>query len=199
MSHRLSPLAVYCGAAVGGRRSYADGAKALGRAMAARGIGLVYGGGKVGLMGEVADAMIAAGCGSRVIGIITTELMNRELGHDGIGDLRIVDTMHERKKAMADLARGFVALPGGVGTFDELFEVMAWAQLAIHDHPIGLLNIDGFYDGLINFLKHVEAEKFLRIDVNDALVIDADPERLLDRMAACGPRGPARRPVTPRT
>lgn len=166
--------------------------------MAARGIGLVYGGGKVGLMGEVADAMITAGSGAQVIGIITTELMNRELGHDGIGDLRVVDTMHERKKAMADLARGFVALPGGVGTFDELFEVMAWAQLAIHDHPIGLLNVDGFYDGLIDFLRHVEREKFLRIDVDDALVVDADPERLLDRMTACGPRGAARRSVTPR-
>lgn len=197
MSHRLSPLAVYCGAASGGRRSYTESARNFGRAMATHGIGLVYGGGKVGLMGEVADAMISAGAGARVVGIITTELMTRELGHNGIGDLRIVDTMHERKKAMADLARGFVALPGGVGTFDELFEVMAWAQLAIHDHPIGLLNVDGFYDGLISFLRHVEAEKFLRIDVNDALVVDADPERLLERMAACGPRGAARRPVAP--
>lgn len=193
MSHRLSPLAVYCGAAVGRGRGYADAAQALGRAMASRGIGLVYGGGKVGLMGSVADAMIHAGAGAQVVGIITHELVKRELGHDGIGDLRIVDTMHERKKAMADLARGFIALPGGVGTFDELFEVMAWSQLAIHDHPIGLLNVDGFYDGLISFLNHVESEGFLRIDVREALVIDRDPERLLDKMAACGPR--VRRPV----
>lgn len=184
---RLSPLAVYCGAASGGRPVYAQAARALGAAMARRGIGLVYGGGKVGLMGEVADGLLAADPGASVIGIITTELVKRELAHDGIPDLRIVETMHERKKAMADLAHGFVALAGGVGTLDELFEIIAWLQLGIHDHPIGILNTDGFYDHLLRFLDHAGAEGFLRTTPREVLVVESDPERLLDGMERRGP------------
>lgn len=196
MSHRLSPLAVYCGASHGNggpRGVYAEAARALGRAMAERQVGMVYGGGKVGLMGEVSGALMAANPGASIVGVITNELVKRELAHDGIPDLRVVETMHERKKAMADLARGFVALAGGVGTLDELFEIVTWSQLAIHDHPIGLLNTAGFYDRLLAFLDHAAAEGFLRIDPREAIVVDDDPGRLLDRMALATP--PRRRSV----
>lgn len=187
----LSPLCVYCGASSGTRPVYAAAARDLGRLMGARGISMVYGGGRAGMMGHVADAVLEGG--GTVTGIITKHLMDKELGHNGLHpphELRIVDTMHERKKAMADIARGFVALPGGVGTLDELFEILAWAQLSIHDHPIGLLNTDGFYDPLLALLDHMEREGFLRISPGDALVVDADPASLLDRMAAQKPRTP---------
>lgn len=197
MSSKLSPLAVYCGASCGRGEAYIAAARALGRAMAARGIGLVYGGGKVGLMGEVADAVLAgngdAASRPSVVGVITNELVKREIAHDGVADMRIVETMHERKKAMADLARGFVALAGGVGTLDELFEIMAWSQLAIHDHPIGLLNTEGYFDRLLAFLDHAAAEGFLRTDPREMLVVAADPDELLDRMDRYAP--PRRRAV----
>ncbi|MCC6321668.1 MAG: TIGR00730 family Rossman fold protein [Phycisphaerales bacterium] len=191
MQTKLSPLAVYCGASKGKNAEYAAAARALGGVMAARGIGLVYGGGRVGLMGEVADAAMAGG--GSVIGIITHELVRREVAHDGVTDLRIVDTMHERKKAMADLARGFIALPGGVGTLDELFEIMAWSQLAIHDHPIGVLNTCGFFDGLLAFLEQASEDGFLRTDPREMLVVGSDPGDLLDRMAGYVP--PRRKPL----
>jgi len=177
----LSPLCVYCGAASGARPAYAAAARELGRVMAQRGIAMVYGGGRAGLMGHVADGALAAG--GTVTGIITQQLMDKELGHTGLHELRVVDTMHERKKMMADIARGFVALPGGVGTLDELFEILAWAQLAIHDHPVGLLNVEGFFDPLVEQLRRMEEDKFLRVPPEQALVVDSDPARLLDRMA----------------
>ena len=190
LSH-LSPLAVYCGASFGSHPAYREAARALGRAMAGRGIGLVYGGGKVGLMGEVADAVLAEN--GSVVGVITNELVKREIAHDGVADMRIVETMHERKKAMADLARGFVALPGGIGTLDELFEIMAWSQLAIHDHPIGLLNTRGYYDKMLAFLDHAAAENFLRTDPREMLVVANEPVALLEGMARYTP--PKRRAV----
>jgi uncharacterized protein (TIGR00730 family) len=156
--------------------------------MGERGISLVYGGGRAGMMGHVANAVLEHK--GTVTGIITQHLMDKELGHTGIHELRVVDTMHERKKMMADIARGFVALPGGVGTLDELFEILAWAQLGIHDHPIGLLNTDGFYDPLIALLNHMEQEQFLRVSPADAIVVDADAGRLLERMSVQGPRRP---------
>lgn len=180
--HPLSPLCVYCGAAVGGRPAYRRAAADLGREMAQRGIGLVYGGGKVGLMGEIAASVLAGG--GTVIGIITRELMTRELGHEGLTDLRIVDSMHERKKAMADIARGFVALPGGIGTLDEFFEILTWAQLAIHDRPIGMLNTEGYFDDVLRWLDHAEREGFMRINPRQAILVETDPGRLLDRLAA---------------
>ena len=189
----LSPICVYCGAASGARPIYAQSARALGTEMARRNIAMVYGGGRAGLMGHVADAILEVGKGgggTHVTGIITRQLMDKELGHTGIHDLRIVDTMHERKKMMADIARGFIALPGGVGTLDELFEILAWAQLSIHDHPIGLLNVGGFYDPLLELLDHMEREKFLRISPRDAMVVESDPAALLDRMARHTPRVP---------
>ncbi len=184
----LSPLCVYCGASSGARPAYAQSARALGAEMVRRNISLVYGGGRAGLMGHIADSVLDSG--GTVTGIITQQLMDKELGHTGIHELRVVDTMHERKKMMADIARGYIALPGGVGTLDELFEILAWAQLSIHDHPIGLLNVDNFYDPLIALLQYMEKEQFLRISPTDALVIDADPATLLDRMAAQPPRTP---------
>ena len=186
----LSPLCVYCGASSGARPAYAAAARALGAEMAHRNISLVYGGGRAGLMGHLADSILDAGGGGSVTGVITRQLMDKELGHTGIHELRVVDTMHERKKMMADIARGFIALPGGVGTLDELFEILAWAQLSIHDHPVGLLNVDNFYDPLIALLHNMEKEKFLRVSPADALVIDSDPAKLLDRMATHPPRTP---------
>ncbi len=181
----LSPLCVYCGAASGARPAYARAAAGLGRVMGSRGIGLVYGGGRAGLMGAVADGVLQAG--GTVTGVITQQLMDKELGHTGVQELRVVDTMHQRKKAMADIARGFVALPGGVGTLDELFEIVAWAQLGIHDHPVGMLNVEGFYDHLVAWLNRARDDAFLRVDPERAVIVDDDAERLLDRMAAAGP------------
>lgn len=139
-------------------------------------------------MGHIADSVLAGG--GVVTGVITQHLMDKELGHKGIHDLKIVDTMHQRKKIMADTARGFVALPGGVGTLDELFEIIAWAQLGIHDHPIGLLNVEGFYDPLEAMLERMERDRFLRVSPRDAIIIDTDPGRLLDRMERHPPRSP---------
>jgi uncharacterized protein (TIGR00730 family) len=184
----LSPLCVYCGASSGARPEYAAAARSLGSVMASRGIALIYGGGRAGIMGHIADAVLAGG--GIVTGVITQHLMDKELGHKGIHDLKVVDTMHERKKLMADTARGFVALPGGVGTLDELFEILAWAQLGIHDHPVGLLNVNGFYDPLHTMLLRMEQEKFLRVSPADALIIDDDPARLLDRLETHPPRVP---------
>lgn len=189
MTRELSPLCVYCGASSGSRTLYADAARRLGGVMAAKGIGLVYGGGKVGLMGEVANAVLEGG--GTVTGIITQALAKTEVAHDGLHDLRVVDTMHERKKAMADIAKGFVALPGGVGTLDEFFEIIAWSQLGIHDRPIGLLNVSmsarkrsgaGYFDHLLTFLDQATREGFLRVNLRKAIVIDDDPARLLARM-----------------
>ncbi len=177
MAIAIRHLCVYCGAADGARASYVRAADDLGRAIASRGITLVYGGGKVGLMGRVADGAIAAG--GQAIGVITHELQLKEIGHDRLTELRVVDSMHERKKMMADQADAFIALPGGVGTFDELFEILTWAQLGIHSKPIGLLNTEGFYDGLLAFIDHVAREGFLRIDPREALVVERDPATLL--------------------
>jgi uncharacterized protein (TIGR00730 family) len=180
MQRSFQRLCVYCGAAQGTKPEYARDAGALGRTLAAQGITLVYGGGRVGLMGVLADQVLAGG--GQAIGIITHELKHREIGHEGLSELRLVKTMHERKQAMADLADGFIALPGGVGTFDELFEILSWMQLGLHELPVGLLNGARFFDPLIGMLQHAHAEGFLRIDPAKALILDDHPERLLDRM-----------------
>lgn len=176
----LSPLCVYCGSADGKRPVYAQAAKSLGREMAQRGIDLVYGGGRAGMMGHVADAVLEAG--GTVTGVITQQLMDRELGHRGVQTLHIVDTMHQRKKMMADVAHGFVALPGGVGTMDELFEILAWAQLGLHACPVGLLNVEGFFDPLVTLIDHMDAEGFLRLQTKQVLRVESDPARLLEAM-----------------
>lgn len=173
-------LCVFCGASVGLNPVFREAAAELGRTLARRGITLVYGGGSIGLMGAVADAALAQG--GQVIGVITRLLHEREVGHNHLTAMHIVETMHERKKLMADLAGGFVVLPGGYGTLDELFEIIAWAQLGIHAKPIGLLNAAHFYDNLLGFLDHAGKEGFLRLDHRAHLFADATPDTLVDAM-----------------
>jgi uncharacterized protein (TIGR00730 family) len=175
-------ICVYCGSRHGGRTEYTQAARDLGRLIGERGWGLVYGGGKVGLMGEVADAVLAAG--GHVRGVIPESLKRREVGHDGLSELHVVPDMHQRKRLMAEHADAFVALPGGIGTLEELYEVWTWRQLGYHDKPIGLLNTAGFYDQLLAFMGHTVAEGFLDAAQNAVPQIDTDPARLLERLAA---------------
>jgi uncharacterized protein (TIGR00730 family) len=188
-NHQPHRVAVFCGASVGARPEYAAAARELGRSIARRGATLIYGGGRAGLMGAVADAALEAG--GRVTGVITRLLVDRELGHNGIQELKVVETMHERKMTMANLADMFIALPGGLGTMDEMFEILAWAQLGIHSKPVGLLNTVGYYDSLMTFLDHVERESFLRLNHRTAMVFDGNVERLMDQLvAAAKPSAP---------
>jgi len=175
-------VCVYCGSRHGTRPAYTAAAQALGTAIGARGWQLVYGGGKVGLMGEVADATLQAG--GRVVGVIPETLKKLEVGHTGLQELHVVATMHERKQMMAERADLFIALPGGIGTLEELYEVWTWRQLAYHDKPIGLLNVDGYYDALLRFMDHTVAEGFLSPIQQQVLRVGADPEALLNTLAA---------------
>jgi uncharacterized protein (TIGR00730 family) len=175
-------LAVYCGSSPGNDLRYARTAFETGALLASRGIRMVYGGGGVGMMGAAADGALSAG--GSVTGIIPDFLDTRELKHHGVADMRVVRTMHERKQLMVDLADGFIALPGGFGTLDELFEVLTWSQLAIHQHPIGVLNIDGFFDGILACLDTMVARGFLRRQDRARLVSADSPESLLDALAA---------------
>lgn len=178
-------VCIFCGSNTGARDVYAQSARALGAALVRRRIGLVFGGGCVGLMGIVADTVLAEG--GDVIGVIPEALVAKELAHHGVGDLRVVGSMHERKALMADLADAFVALPGGYGTFEEFCEVVTWAQLGLHRKPCGLLNVDRFYDPLLAFFDHAVVERFVRPE-HRALVLQADdPERLLDGLARFQP------------
>ena len=178
---RLS-VCVYCGSRQGARPSYTAAARALGAAIGSRGWQLVYGGGKVGLMGEVADATMAAG--GRVIGVIPESLKKLEVGHPGVDELHVVPTMHARKQMMAERADIFMALPGGIGTLEELYEVWTWRQLGYHDQPIGLLNVDGYYDALLSFMRQTVSEGFLSSAQHDTLQVGSDPEALLLSLAA---------------
>jgi uncharacterized protein (TIGR00730 family) len=181
----LRRVCVFCGSNPGARPAYADAAEALAGTLADRDIGLVYGGGAVGLMGRVADAMLERG--GEVVGVIPQSLVDREIGHRGITELRVVATMHERKALMAELSDGFVALPGGIGTLEELFEVWTWGQLGLHAKPCGVLDVDGFYAGLTGFLDHATAEGFIRAPHRAALLSDTDPAALLDALEAWTP------------
>ena len=156
--------------------------RAVGRAIAARGLRLVYGGAAVGLMGALADAALAAG--GEVVGVIPRALVEREIAHAGLTELREVASMHERKATMADLSDGFLALPGGAGTLEEIFEVWTWAQLGHHRKPVGLLNVDGYFDLLAAFIEHQERELFIRPEHRDMLIVESDPARVLDRFAS---------------
>ncbi len=178
---RLS-ICVYCGSRHGHLPSYRDAAVALGSAIAARGWRLVYGGGNVGLMGTVADAALAAG--GEVIGVIPERLLAREVGHQDLTQLHVVQTMHERKQRMAELADAFIALPGGIGTLEELFEVWTWRHLGYHDQPIGLLNVAGFYDPLLAFLRQAEGAGFIDAQQQAMLSVEADPALLLGQLAS---------------
>jgi uncharacterized protein (TIGR00730 family) len=172
---------VFCGSSPGARPEYAEQARELGRRLAARGLGLVYGGASVGLMGAVADAALCAG--GEVIGVIPRSLVRAEVAHGGLVDLRVVETMHERKALMAELADAVIALPGGTGTLDELFELFTWSQLGLHAKPIGLLDVAGYWQPLLAFLDHAVTERFLRAEHRDTLLVETEPERLLDRLA----------------
>ena len=178
----MKSVCVYCGSSPGNRPEYAEGAHLLGRTLAERGLALVYGGGKVGLMGTVADAVLEHG--GTVIGIIPEALMQKEVGHRGLTELHVVRNMHERKQMMADRADAFIAMPGGVGTFEELFETFTWLQLGYHDKPVGLLNVGGFYDGMLGFLGHAVREGFLKQVHADLLHVADLPGTLLDQLAA---------------
>jgi len=173
-------ICVFLGSNAGRLPIYADTARALGTLMAKRGIGLVYGGGTVGLMGILADAATAAG--GEVIGVIPQALRAREHDHCGIAELHVVETMHERKALMAELSDGFVALPGGIGTFEELFEVWTWAQLGYHRKPCGLLNVAGFFDKMSGFIDHVVEDGFLRPEHRSMLIVADRPEDMVDRL-----------------
>ncbi|MFM7845588.1 MAG: TIGR00730 family Rossman fold protein [Planctomycetota bacterium] len=174
-------ICVYCGSKPGEQPVYGEMAAALGRYLAERQIGLVFGGGHVGLMGIVADAALAAG--GEVIGVIPVSLEKKELAHPRVPTMHVVESMHQRKQLMADLADGFLALPGGIGTLEELFETWTWLQLGFHDKPVGLLNIAGYFDELLRFLDRCRAERFLRPEHRDWLLVDTEPRALLDRMA----------------
>jgi uncharacterized protein (TIGR00730 family) len=174
-------LCVFCGSNIGTQPAYRESAEALGAVLAKRGIGLVYGGGNVGLMGVIADTVMARG--GHVIGVIPQSLADREVAHTGITDLRVVDSMHTRKAMMAELADAFIAMPGGVGTFEEFFEVVTWAQLGLHRKPCGLLNVSGFYAPLAAFIDQAVTEGFINPVHRAAIVVDSDPVRLLDTLA----------------
>jgi len=182
MIHRVC---VFCGSNSGSDSAYVDAARTLGRLFAREGIALVYGGGSVGLMGEVADAVL--GAGGEVIGVIPHALWAREVGHRGLTDLRIVETMHERKAMMADLSDAFIALPGGLGTLEEIFEIWTWAQLGLHAKPLGFLDVNGFYKPLMQFLDRAVRERFVREEHRGIAMIDADPEALLQRFESWKP------------
>lgn len=173
-------LAVYCASRLGGRPAFAAAATAVGDHLARRGADLVYGGAHVGLMGRVADAAVAGG--SHVIGVITDELGDREIAHEGIHDLRRVMDMPARKRAMYDEADAFLALPGGVGTMEELFEILCWAYLGLHHKPVGLLNVEGYYDHLLAFLAGSVDEGLCKPSVLGMLAVDTEPVRLVDRL-----------------
>ncbi|RYY47460.1 MAG: TIGR00730 family Rossman fold protein [Sphingomonadales bacterium] len=184
----MKRIAVYCGSATPADPVYIESARAVGRSLAERGIGLVYGGGKLGLMGAVADACLAAG--GEVIGVIPTALVNAEVAHTGLTGLEVVDTMHERKARFVELADGFINLPGGTGTMDELWEALSWAQLGYHSDPIGLLNVAGYYDKLVEFWEHMAEVGFVRPQHRALLIVDTTLDGLLDKLAAAQPTVP---------
>lgn len=178
----LKSLCVFCGSSFGSRPIYQETARSLGNLLAERQIKLVYGGARVGLMGEIADACLRAG--GTVMGVIPQALVDKEIAHRGLTELHIVGTMHERKALMADLADAFVALPGGTGTWEEFFEVLTWSQLGLQHKVCGLLNVAGYYDALLSFADHAVREGFLRSEHRDLIVADTAPDQLLARLAA---------------
>jgi uncharacterized protein (TIGR00730 family) len=181
----MNRLAIYCGSATPADPRYIDSARAVGAMLAQRGIGVVYGGGRLGLMGAVADAALAQG--GEVIGIIPEALVNAEVAHKGCTELHVVSGMHERKRLFTDLSDGFVTLPGGVGTMDELWEAISWAQLGYHSKPVGLLNVGGFYDHLVAFNRQMADVGFVREAHKDIMIVRDELGALLDAMTAYVP------------
>jgi len=175
-------ICVYCGSNPGARPEYGAAARELGQRMGERGIGLVYGGSKAGTMGVIADSVLEHG--GEVVGVIPGTLIEHEVAHDGLSELHAVNSMHERKALMEQLADGFIALPGGYGTHDELFEILAWSQLGIHRKPIGLLNIRGYYDALLAYLDHTVREGFVAQNNRELLLVDDDPGSMIEQLAS---------------
>jgi uncharacterized protein (TIGR00730 family) len=178
-------VCVFCGSSSGTGLSYVEAARQVGRVLAQRGIDLVYGGASVGTMGEVADAALAAG--GSVVGVIPQTLVDWEVAHGGLTELHVVDNLHQRKALMASLADAFIALPGGAGTLDELFEAWTWAQLGIHAKPVGLLDVNGYFQPLLRFLDHMVEQGFLKPAYREMLIIESEVSALLDRYAAYRP------------
>jgi uncharacterized protein (TIGR00730 family) len=181
--------AVYCGSRFGDSAAFADSARQIGRLIGAAGETLVYGGGRVGLMGAVADATLAAG--GHVVGVIPQALYDREVAHLGLTEQHVVQTMHERKQLMATRADAFISLPGGIGTLEELYEVWSWQQLGYHDKPVALLNVEGYYDALLAFMKVTLERGFVSAAQHQALIVDDDPGRLLARVRELAARATA--------
>ena len=175
----MKRVCVYCGSSAGRLPRYREAARALGHEIAARGLGLVYGGAGIGVMGAVADAVLSRG--GEVIGVIPHNLATKEVAHAGLSELLVVASMHERKARMEGLSDGFIALPGGWGTFEEIFEMLTWAQLGMHQKPCGLLNVAGYYDHLFTFLEHAVAENFVRTEHQPMMIMEQDPVSLLNR------------------
>lgn len=177
----MKRICIFCGSSPGGRPEYVEAARQLGYTLASRGIGLVYGGAKVGTMGQLASAALEAG--GEVIGVIPEQLVEKKVAFTELADLEVVGSMHERKARMAELADGFIALPGGLGTFEEFFEVLTWAQLSIHHKPCGLLNVCQYYDKLIAFLDHAVEQQFVKSEYRAMVLVDENPEGLLQKFA----------------
>ena len=181
----MKRVCVFCGSSFGVNPAFVKAARDLGNAIVKRNICLVYGGARVGLMGEIASTVIKAN--GEVVGVIPKDLVDKEVAHSNLSELCVVGSMHERKSLMAELSDGFIALPGGFGTLEEIFEVITWAQLSFHDKPCGLLNINGYYDDLIKFLDHSVKENFIVPEHREMIIIDDDPDLLLDRFSSYKP------------
>ncbi len=181
----INSICIYCGSSPGRLEDYASAGRALAVALVSRNIRLVYGGAGIGIMGTVADEVLKLG--GQVVGVIPKALAHKEVAHQNLTEMHITDSMHDRKMLMAELADGFIALPGGIGTLEELFEIWTWAQLGFHQKPCGLLNVAGYYDALIQFLDHVLAEQFVKSPHRDMLLVDSDPTALLDRYESYQP------------
>jgi uncharacterized protein (TIGR00730 family) len=178
-------VCVFCGSSPGARPAYAEATAEFARALVADGLALVYGGANRGLMATLADTALAEG--GEVIGVIPRALVDKEIAHNGLADLRVVGSMHERKALMADLSDAFVALPGGLGTLEELLEIYTWAQLGLHEKPCALLDVEGYYARLADFLEHVVEERFLREDHRAMLIVERDPKALIERLSRFEP------------
>lgn len=176
----IASVCVFCGSQGGARPEYLEAARELGTRLARQGVGIVYGGGHLGMMGALADAALAAG--GRVTGVIPEHLVRPEVAHQQLTELLVVDTMHTRKRAMAERADAFLVLPGGYGTFEEMFEMVTWLQLQLHAKPVGIVNIEGYYDRLLDFLRHAADEGFIRPQHWDLLIVERSPALLLERL-----------------
>lgn len=181
----MKSVAVFCGSSMGASPSYKEGAIELGQELAKQGITLIYGGASVGIMGTVADAVLESG--GKVIGVLPKMLEDREIAHRGLTELIVVNSMHERKTKMSELAEGFIALPGGPGTMEEFFEIFTWAQLGLHGKPCGILNINGYFDLMLQFFRHMNEQQFLQDKYASMVLADTDPAGLLDKFRAYQP------------